>query len=173
MVNAGDWGKSPAFFLIHDMAVIWGSRFWVGSADSMDFPRSPAESFHSSRRGYTMITDYELHQLRADRGQKLSSQVTQHANGFYVRSQSGNAKVYNVRIEGGQWRCDCDDFRYRAEDARMRFDFNCKHILATQFAMKFGTVHGTRSIEETRERVAAKQSGAPRRRTYSTGFIPH
>ena len=120
-----------------------------------------------------MITDYELHQLRADRAKRLSSQVTQHANGFYVRSQSGSAKVYNVRIEGGQWRCDCNDFRYRAEDARMRYDFSCKHILAVQFAMKYGTVHGTKSIEKTRERAARKQRGAPRRRTYTTGFIPH
>ena len=140
----------------------------------MDFHRSPAEGFHFSRRGNPMpLSDHELHQLRADRAKKLSSQVTQHANGFYVRSQTGGAKVYNVRIEGGQWRCDCNDFRYRADDARMRYDFNCKHILAVQFAMKFGTMHGTRSIEKTRETVAAKRRGAPRRRTYSTGFIPH
>ena len=116
-----------------------------------------------------MTTDYELHQLRADRGQKLSSQVTQHANGFYVRSQTGGAKVYNVRIENGRWQCNCDDFRYRAENVRMRFDFNCKHILAAQYAMKYGTVHGTKSIEKTRARVERKQRGTPRRRT----FIPH
>ena len=120
-----------------------------------------------------MITDYELHQLRADRAKRLSSQVTQHAHGFYVRSETQGAKVYNVRIEGGQWRCDCNDLKYRAEKHRMRFDFNCKHILAVQFAMKHGTVHGTKSIEKTREKVAIQQRGAPRRRTYSTGFIPY
>jgi hypothetical protein len=119
------------------------------------------------------ISDYELHQLRADRAKRLSSQVTQHKNGFYVRSQTGSAKIYNVLIEGGQWKCTCDDFRYRAENVRMRFDFNCKHILAVQFAMKFGTVHGTRSIKETRKRVARKTRRSPRRRTFSTGFVPH
>ena len=139
----------------------------------MDFLIPLQEHQLTFRRGNAMITDYELHQLRADRGQKLSSQVTQHANGFYVRSQTGNAKIYNVRIEGGQWRCDCNDFRYRAEDARMRFDFNCKHILGVQYAMKYGTVHGTKSIEQTRKTVARKQRGTPRRRTYTTGFVPH
>ena len=115
------------------------------------------------------ISDYELHQLRADRAKALSSQVTQHKNGFYVRSQSGSAKIYNVRIENGQWQCSCDDFKYRAERNRMRFDFNCKHILAVQFAMQFGSVHGTKSIEQTRKTVARKTRGAPRRRA----FIPH
>ena len=135
---------------------------------SMDFPCFLQEHQFSSRRGNPMITDYELHQLRADRAKALSSQVTQHANGFYVRSQSGSAKVYNVRIENGRWQCSCDDFRYRAENARMRFDFSCKHILAVQYAMKYGTVHGTKSIEKTKKRVA-KRRGAPRRRA----FVPH
>ena len=115
------------------------------------------------------ISDLELHQLRADRAKALSSQVTQHANGFYLRSQSGSAKIYNVRIENGRWQCSCDDFKYRADNVRMRFDFNCKHILAAQYAMKYGTVHGTKSIEKTRKRVATKRREAPRRRT----FIPH
>ena len=115
------------------------------------------------------ISDYELHQLRADRAKRLSSQVTQHNNGFYVRSQSGSAKIYNVRIEGGQWRCDCDDFKYRAEKHRMRYDFNCKHILAVQYAMKYGTVHGTKSVAKTRARVERQHKGTPRRRS----FIPH
>ena len=115
------------------------------------------------------ISDYELHQLRADRAKRLSSQVTQHANGFYVRSETQGAKIYNVRIEGGQWRCDCNDFKYRAENARMRYDFACKHILATQYAMKYGSVHGTKSIEPTRKTVARKTGGAPRRRA----FVPH
>ena len=120
-----------------------------------------------------MITDYEIHQRRAEKGKRLSSQVTQHRNGFYVRSETGSAKIYNVRIENGQWKCDCDDFRYRSEKLRLRFDFNCGHILAVQFAMRFGTVHGTRSIEETRERVARKTRRAPRKRSYTTGFVPH
>ena len=135
----------------------------------MDFLIPLQEGFHSFRRGNTMITDYELHQLRADRAKALSNQVTQHTNGFYVRSETQGAKIYNVRIEGGQWRCDCDDFRYRSERHRMRFDFNCKHILAVQFAMKFGSVHGTKSIEQTRKRAERKQRGAPRR----MGFVPH
>ncbi len=146
----------------------------MGIAPLYGFPHPPAERFHSFRRGNPMpISDYELHQLRADRGKRLSSQVTQHANGFYVRSQTGNAKVYNVRIEGGQWKCSCDVFKYRVDNVRMRFDFNCKHILAVQFSMKYGTVHGTKSMEKTRERVAAKQRGASRRRSYTTGFVPH
>ena len=146
-------------------------RFRVGSAVSQIWIfSSPCKKvFTLFAGGNAMITDYELHQLRADRGQKLSSQVTQHAHGFYVRSETQGAKVYNVQIEGGQWRCDCNDFRYRAEGARMRFDFDCKHILAVQFALKYGTVHGTKSIEKTKERVAVKRRGAPRRR----GFVPH
>ncbi len=91
----------------------------------------------------------------------------------YVRSETEGAKLYNVRIENGQWKCSCDDFKYRSENVRMRFDFNCKHILAVQYAMKYGTVHGTKSIEKTRERVSAKRRGAPRRREFTTGFVTH
>ena len=119
------------------------------------------------------ISDYDIDQRRVQRGKKLSGQVTEHRNGFYVRSQSGAAKQYNVKLENGQWRCDCDDFRYRSEHARMRFDFNCKHILAVQYAMKYGTVHGTKSIEKTKETVKSKQKGAPRKRSYTVGFVPH
>ncbi|MFH1624425.1 MAG: SWIM zinc finger family protein [Pseudomonadota bacterium] len=119
-----------------------------------------------------MITDYEIHQRRAEKGKRLSSQVTQHRNGFYVRFKTGSAKVYNVKLENGQWKCDCDDFRYRSEKLRLRFDFSCKHILAVQYALKYGSVHGTRSIKETRERVAMQQRGVSRRRTYTTGVVP-
>ena len=120
-----------------------------------------------------MITDYEIHQRRADKGKRLSSQVTQHRNGFYVRSESHGAKIYNVKLENGQWHCSCDDSRYRSEKLRLRFDYRCKHIIAVQFALRYGTVHGTRSIEETRKRVAAKRRGAPRRRAYTTGVVTH
>ena len=120
-----------------------------------------------------MITDFEIHQRRADKGKRLSSQVTQHRNGFYVRSETGSAKVYNVQIENGQWKCDCDDFRFRSEKLRMRYDYRCKHIIAVQFALRYGTVHGTKSMEKTRKRAAVKQRGAPRRRSYTTGFVPH
>ena len=120
-----------------------------------------------------MITDYEIHQRRADKGKRLSSQVTQHRNGFYVRSETGSAKVYNVQIENGQWHCSCDDFRYRSEKLRMRYDYRCKHIMAVQFALRYGTVHATKSIEETRGRVAAKRRGAPRRRSFTVGVISH
>ncbi len=102
------------------------------------------------------ITDYELHQLRSDRAKRISNQVSEHRNGYYVRSETGGAKRYNVRVEGRQWKCECDDYKYRAQPVRKRrgFDFQCKHILA---------------IEKTRARAAAKQKGTPRRR----GFIPH
>jgi len=113
-----------------------------------------------------VIADYEINQKRVEKGRRLSSRVMEHRNGFYVRSESHGAKVYNVKIENGQWVCDCDDFRYRSEKLRMRFDFNCAHILACQYALRYGSVHGTRSIEESRERVAQKQRGAPRRRSY-------
>ena len=116
-----------------------------------------------------MITDHELHQLRSDRAKRISNQVTEHRNGYYVRSETGGAKRYNVRVEGGQWRCDCDDFKYRAEPLRKRFEFQCKHILAVEMALKFGSVHGTKSIEKTRAKAAAKQKGTPRRRS----FVPH
>ena len=93
-----------------------------------------------------MIADYEINQKRVEKGRRLSSRVMEHRNGFYVRSESHGAKVYNVKIENGQWVCDCDDFRYRSEKLRMRFDFNCAHILACQYALRYGSVHGTRSI---------------------------
>ena len=113
-----------------------------------------------------MISDYEINQKRVEKGRRLSSQVMEHRNGFYVRSESQGAKLYNVRIENGQWMCDCDDFRYRADNLRRRFDYSCGHILACQYALRFGSVHGTRSIEESRKKVAHKQRGAPRRRSY-------
>ena len=119
-----------------------------------------------------MITEYEIHQSRAEKGRRLSPQVTQHQNGFYVRSESHGAKLHNVTQLNGQWHCSCDDFRYRSEKLRMRYDFRCKHIIAVQFAMQFGTVHGTRSVEETRKRVERKQRGAPRR-SFTTGVVSH
>ena len=115
------------------------------------------------------ITDHEMHQLRTDRAKSISNQVTEHRNGYYVRSETGSAKQYNVRVEGGQWKCSCDDFKYRAANLRKRFDFQCKHILAVEMALKFGSVHGTKSIEQSRRNVDRKQSGAPRRRS----FVPH
>ena len=113
-----------------------------------------------------MIPDYEIHRRREEKGRRLSSQVMEHRNGFYVRSESQGAKLYNVKIENGEWKCDCKDFQYRADDLRRRFNFNCAHILAVEFALQYGSVHGTRSIEESRERVQIKQRGAPRRRSY-------
>ena len=140
----------------------------------MDFSAPPAGvSTHFSQGKSKMITDYEIHQRRAEKGKRLSSQVTQHRNGFYVRSETGSAKIYNVRIEGGQWKCTCDDFRYRSEKLRLRFDYNCGHILGVQFALRYASVHETRSIEETRERVARKTRRAPTRRSFTTGFVPH
>ena len=136
----------------------------------MDFCCLLQKAFTFYRRRNPMpISDYELDQLRVGRGRKLSGQVTEHRNGYYVRSQSGSAKQYNVKIENGQWKCDCEDFRYRSEPARMRYDFNCKHILATLYALKHSSVHTTKSIERTRAIAAAKQKGRPHRRS----FVPH
>ena len=115
------------------------------------------------------ISDHELHQLRTDRAKRISNQVTEHRNGYYVRSQTGGAKQYSVRVEGGQWKCSCDDFKYRADSLRRRFDFQCKHILAVEMALKYGTLHGTKSIKKSRGDANRKQSGAPRRRS----FVPH
>ena len=93
-----------------------------------------------------MIPDYEIHRRREEKGRRLSSQVMEHRNGFYVRSESQGAKLYNVKIENGEWKCDCKDFQYRADDLRRRFNFNCAHILAVEFALQYGSVHGTRGI---------------------------
>jgi len=50
------------------------------------------------------IPDYEIHRRREEKGRRLSSQVMEHRNGFYVKSESHGAKVYNVKIENGQCR---------------------------------------------------------------------
>ena len=115
--------------------------------------------------GKSMVPNFELHQRRSEKGKRLSNRVTQHDNGFHVRSETQGAKVYNVTSDNGQWMCSCDDFRFRSERLRMMYDFNCGHILAVQFALKFGTVHGTKSVAKTRAAVVATQSNGPRRRS--------
>jgi hypothetical protein len=110
------------------------------------------------------ITDYELGRRRAERGNRISGQVTEHANGYYVRSETHSAKTYSVAVKDGVWLCDCDDHRYRAEPYGKVRPFHCKHIQAVLFALEYGRLHGTKSIERSRQRAGVRQRGAPRRR---------
>ncbi len=99
---------------------------------------------------------------REEKGRRLAQFVTEHRNGYYVRSES-SSKIYNITqgTDGG-WCCTCDSYKYRPVDPVKRRDFFCLHIYGVLWSLKTGRIKGIDDLRESRGRFV---TGVERGRT--------